>query len=304
MGTTFPVEPHAPSGLRWLPTARHVLGEGPVWDTDTSRLSWIDIDDGRVLSALYDGSLGEITELEIGGVVGCALPITGGRYLVALETWMGILHPSGRLEKSRALIPTGRRFNDGKIDPQGRFVVGSLRRAEPDARQQLIRLELDGSVTVLDTDINQSNGLGWSPDGAVFYNADTSIRTIYRRSYVDGREGPREVFVELDGMPDGFTVDSEGNLWITIFDRERVECYTPGGERLDDRTILTPGFHPASVEFLGADLTDLVITTGFPRLEYDADEAIRTPGDGALFVARPGATGMRPTPWIEVPLPR
>ncbi|MET0885121.1 MAG: hypothetical protein ABWX92_01600, partial [Mycetocola sp.] len=65
-----------------------------------------------------------------------------------------------------------------------------------------------------------------------------------------------------------------------------------------------PGFHPASAEFVGADLSDLVITTGFLRLEYDADEALRTPGDGAVFIAQPGATGVLPTPWVEVPLPR
>ena len=301
--TSFSI-PGVPAGLQLLSTSAHVLAEGPVWSPESSRLSWIDIDDGRVFSAPYDGELGPITELEIGGVVGCALPLPGGRFLVALESWIGILHPGGRLEKSRPLIPTGRRFNDGKIDPQGRLVVGSLRRAEPDARQHLIRLERDGSITVLDSDLNQSNGLGWSPDGDTFYNADTSIRTIYRRSYREGREGEREVFVVLDGVPDGLTLDQVGNLWITIFDGERVECYSPEGVRLDDRTIHLPGFHPSSVEFIGAELGDLVITTGFPRLEYDADHALRTPGDGAIFVARTGARGMPATPWSEVALPR
>jgi sugar lactone lactonase YvrE len=291
--------------LTLLDTPRYFLGEGPAWDADREVLSWIDIEEGLVVSAPYrDGRVGELTTLEIGGVVGCAIPITGGRYLVSLESWIGILHPDGRIEKSRALIPANRRFNDGKIDPQGRFVVGSLRRASTDDQQHLIRLEHDGTVTVLDDDLHQSNGLGWSPDGSVFYNADTSIGRIYRRSYVDGVDGERSVFVDMDGVPDGFTVDTDGNLWVTVFNGARVDCYAPDGSRIVERTIPLDRHHPASAEFIGQNLDELVITTGYPRMEDPVAIAQQTPHDGELFVARPGARGVPTTPWREIPLPR
>jgi sugar lactone lactonase YvrE len=287
-----------------LDTPHYVLAEGPVWDAASGRLSWIDIDDGLVMSAAFgDGRLGDVTTLHVGGSVGCALPIDGG-YLVALESWLGILSADGRLDKSRALLTPNRRFNDGKIDPQGRLVVGSLRRFGPaDGRQELVRLEHDGSLTRLDDDINLSNGLGWSPDGAVLYHAESFQRLIYARGYVDGVPGARSILIELEGMPDGLTVDADGRLWITQMDLNRVDCFAPDGTRLDERTIELGDLHPTSVEFAGPGLDELVITTGFPVLETPPPVE-RDPRDGGLLVTRVGAVGMLPTAWTPAPLPR
>jgi len=291
-------------GPALLETPRYVLGEGPAFDAATGRLSWIDIEEGLVLAAPFSHvGLGPIRTLELGGVVGCALPLSGGRFLVALESWIGVLHPSGRIEKSTPLGPAGSRFNDGKIDPQGRLVVGTLRRWSVAEDQRLIRLESDGSIAVLDDDLHQSNGLGWSPDGSVFYNADTHLGRIYRRSYVDGVAGRRSTFADLDGVPDGLTVDTDGNLWITIFDRERVDCYAPDGTRQAHRTVELPGYHPASVEFAGPRRDRLVVTSGYPRLDGGADSALRTELDGGLLTVEVGATGVAPTSWAEIPLP-
>jgi sugar lactone lactonase YvrE len=283
----------------------YVLSEGPVWQPDAGILSWIDIDDGLVLSAPFDGeTLGPITTLHIGGSVGCALPISGGRYLVALEAWIGILHPDGRLEKSPALISTNRRFNDGKIDPQGRLVVGTLRRfGGTEHREHLLRLEPDGSLTVLDDAIGLGNGLGWSPDGGILYYADSADRVIYRRAYFADAVGERELFLQLEGMPDGFTVDRDGRLWITLLDLNRVDCFGPDGERIPGLTVELGTRHPASVEFAGPDLDRLVVTTGFPRLE-DSFGEYRDAGDGAVLMARPSAVGLAPTQWREAPLPQ
>ncbi|SBS72303.1 SMP-30/gluconolactonase/LRE family protein [uncultured Microbacterium sp.] len=293
--------------MRLLETAPYVLAEGPVWDPSTRRLSWVDIDDGRVMSAILDadGSLGDVTTLQVGGQVGAAIPAGGGRFLVSLEAWIGILHPDGSIDKSRALIPTNRRFNDGKIDPQGRFVVGSIRRfGGVDGRQHLLRLEHDGSITVLDDTLNMSNGLGWSPDGEWLYYAESHDRLVYRRSYIGGVAGPRDTFLRLDGLPDGMTVDADGRLWVTQLDLGRIDCFAPDGSRLEERTIALDAAHPTSVEFAGPDLDVLVITTGFPWLDGDVG-VTRSDGDGRLLTLRlPGVRGLAPTAWREAPLPR
>lgn len=291
--------------MRTLASPQYVLGEGPVWSPSTSTLSWIDIDDGRVMSAeLRAGELGPITTLQVGGQVGAAIPVSGGRFLVSLEAWIGLLHPDGSIDKSRALIPTNRRFNDGKIDPQGRFVVGSIRRfGGVDGRQHLLRLEHDGSITVIDDTLNMSNGLGWSPDGAWLYHVESHERRVYRRSYVDGVAGARETFLQLEGLPDGMTVDADGSLWITLLDRHQVVCHDSDGHRLPERTIDLGDLHPASVEFAGEALDQLVITTGFPWLDIDVG-VTRAPGDGVLIVVDPGVRGLAPTPWRDAPVPR
>lgn len=287
-----------------LGTPKYILGEGPVWDGPSETLSWIDIDDGLVLSAaLRSGALGPITTRHVGGPVGSVVPLNAGRYLVAMEAWLGILEADGRLTKSSALVPTNRRLNDGKVDPQGRFVFGSLRRwGGPDGRQHFLRLEHDGTITVLDDDMNLSNGLGWSPDEQVLYHTDSIDQTIYRRTYAGGDAGPREAFIRLDGMPDGMTVDEDGCLWITLIDQARIECYMPTGDQVGDRTIELGTLHPASVEFAGEDLRDMVITTGAPRLE-DPSADYRSTDDGVVLLARPGVRGLPRTPWREAPLP-
>lgn len=291
--------------MRRLDAPSLILGEGPVWTPATGVLSWIDIDGGLVLSAPFDGdALGPVDVRHVGGSVGAAIPISGGRYLVALEAWLGILHPDGRLEKGRPIISANRRLNDGKVDPEGRFVVGSLRRfGGPDGAQELLRLEADGRITVLDDALNLSNGLGWSPDGAWLYHVDSIDRTIYRRAYGDVL-GPREAFAVLPGMPDGMTVDAGGRLWVTLLDLHRIDCLDDSGERITAHTIEIPEQrHPASCEFAGPDLDRLIITTGFPRLEQDADLPLRAADDGAILVTDPGARGIPPTPWNEAPLP-
>ena len=73
-------------------TPAYVLSEGPVWDGETGRLTWVDIEAGAVLSApLTADGLGAITRTDVGEQVGCALPLGDGRVLVALTRRLAIL---------------------------------------------------------------------------------------------------------------------------------------------------------------------------------------------------------------------
>jgi sugar lactone lactonase YvrE len=290
-----------PENLRALETPAYRLAEGQVWAPDTKTVSWVDIEEGLILSATYDGRLGPITTIPVGELIGCAIPVSGGRYLCGLESQIALVHSDGRAVRSRPLIPRGRRFNDGKIDPQGRLVIGSLRRGAIDRQQHLLRLEIDGSITVLDTDLALSNGLGWSPDGSWFYNADTHEELVYRRRYGARETGTREAFIDVHGRPDGLTVDADGRIWVTIFDRGHIAVFDPQGRQLDELRIPVADLHPASVEFIGDELKELLIVTGYPRVPDEAEQ--RVEGDGKLFAVRTEASGLPPIPWIEASLP-
>ncbi len=280
-----------------------VLGEGPAWNAATNEFSWIDIEAGVILVAAFeDDALGEATRIVTGEEVGCAIPIGDGRFLAGLRSQFAIVHRDGTIERSRALIPDGWRFNDGKIDPQGRFVVGSINRSGPEGVQRFVRLERDGSLTVLDDDLQLANGVAWSPGGDWMYTTDTSDGFIHRRAYTGGVAGERELFIDLGGAPDGITTDMDGRLWVTVFDQERVDCFGPHGERIESASIATPGHHPSSVEFVGPDLRTMVVTTGFPVIP-DADR-YRTTGDGETLALRAATPGVPTTPWSELPLPR
>jgi sugar lactone lactonase YvrE len=281
----------------------HVLAEGPAWNAAEDRLSWVDIERGQIFHGDWrDGSLGPLDLIETGEQIGCAVPLGGGRFLCALQTRFATVEADGRITASRPLIETTRRWNDGKVDPQGRFVVGSLHQSRLDGRQSLVRLEADGAITTLDEDLNQSNGLAWSPDGATLYSADTPDQVIYQRSYGPKEVGERQVFAHLAGRPDGLTTSADGHVWVTIFDGERVDCLTPAGEVVDRRRVSLPGLHPTSVEFAGPDLSTLVITTGFPEMP-DADK-LRRPDDGLVLAVSTDTRGVPTHPWRAAPLPQ
>jgi sugar lactone lactonase YvrE len=291
-----------------LDTEAFILSEGPTWDPVEGRLTWVDLEAGRILSAQWaDGRaewLGEVTSISVGEQVGCVFPLGGGRFLAALTRELAIVDAGGVVERSRPLTPEGTRFNDGKIDPAGRLLVGTLALNEEGWDHLLLRLEHDGSITTLDDDLGLSNGLGWSPDGSTFYSIDTLRDTVYRRNYdvATGAVGAREVFIDLgDAHPDGMTVDADGNLWIAIWGGHEVRCYDASGRRVENATVMVDAPHVSSAAFAGPNLDLLAITSA--SRDLSAVERERWPHAGGLFVARPGARGVAPTPWREVPLP-
>ena len=130
-------------------------------------------------------------------------------------------------------------MNDGKCDPAGRFLAGTL--ARDPGQAALYRLGTDGSVTTLIDNVTLSNGLGWSPDGALLYYADTPLERVDVMDYdlSTGSVRDRRTFVDLRGAagrPDGLTVDADGGVWIAMARGGAVRRYTPGG-----RLIMSSG---------------------------------------------------------------
>ncbi|MBF4463075.1 MULTISPECIES: SMP-30/gluconolactonase/LRE family protein [unclassified Rathayibacter] len=288
-------------------TPRYLLGEGPVWDGMTGLLTWVDIEAGAVLSApLGSGAeptLGTIARTEVGEQLGCAFPLGDGRMLLALTRTLAILERDGSLTRGSELLPEGHRFNDGTIDPHGRLIVGSLTLGEPLGDDLLLRVEHDGGVTVLDHDLSLSNGLGFSPDGTVLYSCDTESGVIYRRPALDGGDGAREPFVELDEgvFADGLTVDAQGRVWVAIWGGGAVRVYDAEGRLLEGEGLRIAAPHATSIAFAG-DALDVAVVTSASR-DLSEEELAATPSAGGLWLARPGARGLPATRWVETRLP-
>ena len=284
-----------------LGTERFVLSEGPVWDPDSASLTWVDIEAGRILTARWaDGALSAPASIDVGEYVGCAVPLSDGRVLAALTRQLAMIAVDGTTIRSRELISAETRFNDGKVDPQGRLVVGTISLQGTGEPQLLLRLERDGRITVLDDDLLLANGLGWSPDGRTLYSIDTLAETIYRRDYgadTIGERSPLAVGAHFDGM----TVDAHGNLWVAIWGAGEVRCFDPAGASVPERTIRVAAPHTSSVTFVGAALDTLVVTSASRDLAEGERE--QWPDAGGLFFASGGTVGLPPTPWHEAPLP-
>ncbi|MDU8454786.1 SMP-30/gluconolactonase/LRE family protein [Pseudomonas syringae group sp. J254-4] len=263
------------------------LGEGPVWDVEQQRLYWIDSFDGRVLRCTDDGR--ELRAWDVGQKIGSmALRRNGDAALVALQSGIYNLDlPTGDLELIVDPEPglPNNRLNDGKVDRQGRFIVGSMDTQEDQASAKLYRLDPDLSLHTLDEGIIVSNGPCWSPGGETFYFADTWSGDIWAYDYdnTSGAVANRRTFAKVDtsagGAADGCTVDAEGCLWQVLVYAGKLVRYTPDGQV--DRIIDMPVKKVTSLTFGGPNLDTLYVTSmarpPLPRFPEDCQQR------GALF---------------------
>lgn len=278
------------------------LAEGPVWDSVRGRLLWVDILAGTVLQGILTGSTIKSTPLHrFEGTVGAVAAALDGTLVVAGQEELLFVRSGGDAEKGPRVVPpgAGRRLNDGATDPGGRFLVGTLSLAGPSTSETLVRLESDGSVTVLDEDLGLSNGLAWSADGRTMYSVDTLRRTVFVRTYdpSGGFVGERRQHLTLaDGFPDGIAVDEADHLWVAVWGAGEVRRYSPAGVAVD--RVQVPALHTSSLCFAGEDLHTMVITTAMAEL--DGAGRRTHPDSGRLFTARVDVPGLRVAPWSRI----
>jgi sugar lactone lactonase YvrE len=273
--------------------ARHRLAEGPVWHDGA--LWWVDIE-GRSLSRGLPSS-GTVVRCPLPCRVGAMVPCTDGRWVTAHEQGFGFFDPlTGRLDHWGDVLAQapGLRMNDGKCDPRGRFLAGSMDQDSGAGRAKLYSVDSALTPRVLITDLTISNGLGWSPDGLTFYHIDTVRRRIDAYAYDLDTGTPAEprvlaVVPEEDGWPDGMAVDEDGNLWVALWGGAAVNCYDGRTGRVVDR-ISCPVTQPSSCCFGGERMDQLFITSARQGLTEEQLEG-REPLAGSVFVARPGPSG-------------
>lgn len=277
-----------------------VLGEGPVWDPTRGVLHWVDIRRGTAFTGevTREGAVTIVDRVKFPGDVAAMAVAETGDWLLAIDGALVRRSASGDVTVGPIVLPadSGRRLNDGKPDPAGRFVVGSLATGSSSESEVLVRLEDDGSLSTLDSDLTLSNGLAWSADGATMYSVDTLRQVIYCRDYnaFTGEAGERSTFaIVTDGYPDGLCLDAENHLWVAIWGGGRVDRYAPDGRLVASISVAAP--HVSSVAFIGGDLSILAITTATQDLaEAQLD---RFPDSGRIFTCIPGVPGAPPTLW-------
>jgi L-arabinonolactonase len=280
-----------------------LLGEGPVWDPKESVLWWLDIY-GRKIHRFNpaDGSNVTWNSPEELGCIG--LRANGG-LIVTRKTGFYFFDPAtGQFEAiidPEAHLPETR-FNDGKTDRQGRFWAGTMFEVpgrETEYIGGLYRMDGDRSVHKMISGVSCANGLAWSPDSRRMYFADTWSRKVWRydsdpdTGAIDNRQEFIDV-AELNGLPDGATVDAEGCYWLTVPLTFQVCRFDPDGQLM--RSIQLPTDHPSCCEFGGPNMNDLYVTTA--RLRRP-DEFFRDQRNaGGLFVIHTDVKGIPNTPFV------
>jgi sugar lactone lactonase YvrE len=247
-------------------TDQHLLGEGARWDARRGELLRVDTIDGRVYRDRVgdDGALQPVRSYQVPGTVGAVTPIDGDDgWLLASNLGFVHLDPDGSLRPLDEVAPEGTRMNDAACDPQGRLWAGTKAHDNHAGGGALYRLDRDGKVELMLDGLTISNGLGWSPDGATMYLADTIPRVIHAFAF-DGERGAisdgRVLITVSDGAgPDGLTVDAAGDIWVAIFGAGRVQRYSPDGVLREELHV--PAMETTSCAFAGPGLNRLYVTT-------------------------------------------
>ena len=258
-------------------------GEGPVWSARWGGLRWVDMLAGDVLSLRSDGA---VERRHVGEVAAAIRPRAAGGAVIGIERGFALEDPDGTIRTLGEVWPEESiRMNEGACDPDGRFYCGSMAYDQRRGAASLYRLDPDGSVHIVLREVTVSNGLDWSPDGALAYYNDTDTHRISVFDY-DTETGltGRRTFAEVDGRPDGLTVDAEGGVWTALSDRGIVQRFTPEG--VLDAVLDVPARKTTACTFGGPGLDELYITTTRQGLADGED-----PSAGALFRAWPGVAG-------------
>jgi sugar lactone lactonase YvrE len=273
---------------------RASLGECPLWSVADRALWWVDIN-APALNR-FDPATGANVAFPMPSSIGCFGFRAQGGFVVALRDGVWLADAHARLERKLADAPydaSHHRFNDGRVDRDGRFWAGSMNENRDRPSAALYRLDPGGRFDEVLNGLTVSNGLGFSPDGRTMYHADTPTHTV-RAFDFDRASGtpsrPRE-FVRFGGetdRPDGCTIDAEGCYWTAFYRGGKVLRIDPSGRVL--REIPVPAMCPTMCALGGDDLRTLYVTSA--RQQRDAGELARLPHSGSLFALRVDVPGI------------
>jgi sugar lactone lactonase YvrE len=279
------------------------VGECPLWHHGEKKLYWVDID-GRAVHQL-DPASGEHTSWKMDSQPSAIAINAGGGMVVAqrsgivhLDTATGAVTPIAQAPYDTTTM----RFNDGRVDPAGRFWIGGRDEASGREAGEMYVLERGQLRTQWPGTLKNSNGLGFSPDGRRMYHTDTATHRIdcYDFDVATGVASNRRTFHQFDadksspdygGRPDGAAVDIEGNYWCAMFEGGRVLCLSPDGEVL--REVRLPVRCPTMLAFGGEDLRTLYITSASHG--RSVEERAQYPLTGCVLAMRVDIPG-RPEP--------
>lgn len=271
-----------------------VLGESPVWCDRRQRLLYVD--SRAPALRIYDPSSGETVSHALPETTGSICLTETHDLLVAMTRGIHVIGFDGRLGACLAAPEADKpdnRFNDGRCDRAGRFIVGTMNDRARLPTGSLWQLA-GGQCRLLGDDIIVPNAIAFSPDNRRMYFADTYRHVIDLFDYdIDtGDIRNRRRFSDMEGWtgrPDGAQIDADGCLWNAEYAGGRVVRYTPDGRI--DRIVKLPVSQPTSCTFGGRNLDELYITSASQRLSPEQRAA--EPLAGALFVVQPGVRGLK-----------
>jgi sugar lactone lactonase YvrE len=241
-------------------------GEGPIWHDN--KLYYVDIEGHKICS--FDPKTGEEEICQVGERVGFVVPRASGGFVIGGDSGLSFLNvESGH--KIHIVDPEpdkkpANRFNDGKCDPAGRIWAGTISTVKKQGDAALYCLDTNFELSLKFPNVTNSNGLCWTKDTRTFYYIDTPSKKIRGFDFNNrcGEISNERVVIDtanLEGSPDGMTIDENDHIWVAFCRGNCVRCFDPkSGELL--ATLAVPVSGVTSCVFGGKNFETLYITTG------------------------------------------
>jgi sugar lactone lactonase YvrE len=278
----------------------NTLGECILWDEQSQSTWWTDIHESRLYRYTLTNKQLQVYALP-GRLCSFGFMEDDSRLICAFAEGFALYDPeTGKREwlYQPEANYTGTRFNDGRVDRQGRFWSGTM--VEDEVGYDTQGNPVKGSLYWLAgqahgktlTAIQTSNSLCWSIDGKTMFFADSRTKEI--RAYDFEPDGAlmsnESVFVRTEPScsPDGSIIDAEGCLWNAHWGGSKVVRFSPQGEVMTE--IDLPVSQPTCVCFGGPDLDLLFVSTA--REKLDTETLTPQPQAGDVFVFRTPYRGL------------
>ncbi|GMQ34042.1 SMP-30/gluconolactonase/LRE family protein [Algoriphagus taiwanensis] len=265
------------------------LGEGPLWIAKLGCFFWVDIEKGnlhryhltseKLEIRHFPNRLAVVLEGQDGKLI-----LGLGRRLVRYDSETEEIGELCAVEENLTL----NRFNDGKVDPQGRIWIGTLSTLFTEGAGSLYLIGKNLQPEVQLKNLTISNGMAWKPDHQTFYFIDTPTKKIQEFSFnpESGEIKFRRIAIEIPeglGFPDGMCIDREGMLWVAHYAGSGVYRWNPqSGELLDKIELPVP--HVTSCCFGGENLDVMLVTTAQENLS--AEDLEKYPQSGDVFLVK------------------
>lgn len=269
-------------------------GESPVWDAENNIFYWVDLLKGHFHKSSLNQSNPET--FAIGQPLGVLALREKGGYILAIREGFAFYD-----ERSNTLTPIHdpeahlphTRFNDGAVDPAGRFLAGTMHFDGSQPVGSLYSINQQLHVSQLETSIYVTNGMDWNPAGNSFFLTDTNRHLIYKYEYdlATGEIKNRKDFIlfNKNEFPDGMCVDMESNLWVALWQGAKISRFDAAGKKVED--IFLPVTCPTSCCFAGEDLSTLFITTS--QLVLSDSEKKKQPLSGRILSIETNTKGQQ-----------
>ena len=210
--------------LELLCDIKNILGEGPYYDYRNGNISFIDIV-GKKLFILDKNK--ELKEVLFKEKIGAAIPIKDSNSFLVFGETKVFLYQNDEIKEYKdisSIVSKGMRCNDAKADRKGRIWFSTM-------VDDGISKPHGGLYTIIDDKImcmqetKLGNGLAWNKNNTKFYFNDSIEHKVFIYDYDinTGLISNRKVLAEIDGIPDGMTIDDNDNLFIAIWGGNRIE---------------------------------------------------------------------------------